>query len=65
MSSALPKACRDWLNHVNVVMKRDWHIDADDAGWSDGDVLLYWRFGEAPEAFVDWYAEKYGLIRWN
>ena len=37
-------------------------IDAEDAGWSDEDILRYWRFDETPEAFVEWYAEKYGLI---
>ena len=65
MSADLPDACRDWLDRVNAVMKRDWCIDADDAGWSDDDVLRYWRFGETPEEFVAWYAEKYALIRFS
>jgi hypothetical protein len=25
-------------------------------------VLRYWSFGETPEAFVDWFADKYDLI---
>ncbi|HEY0927667.1 hypothetical protein [Brevundimonas sp.] len=62
MSPTLPQPCRDWLVRVNAVMKRDWCIDAEDAGWSDEDILRYWRFAQPPEAFVEWYAEKYGLI---
>ena len=58
----LPKDCLDWLRQVNFVMKRDWCIDSDDAGWSPEDVLRYWRREEAPEVFVDWFAAKYGLI---
>jgi len=38
-------------------MKRDWCIDADDAGWSEEDVLRYWRFDETPEDFVAWFAD--------
>ena len=44
-------------------MKRDWCIDSADAGWSTEDTLRYWRYGESPEAFVGWFAEKYGLLR--
>lgn len=62
MSATLPQACRDWLDRVNAVMKRDWRIDAGDAGWSDEDILRYWRLSETPAAFVEWYAQKYGLI---
>ena len=65
MCAERPQACREWLDRVNAVMTRDWCIDADDAGWSDEDVLRYWRFGETPEEFVDWYSEKYDLIRFN
>lgn len=65
MSADLPKACRDWLDRVNAVMKRDWCIDAEDAGWPDEYILRYWRFGEPPEDFVEWYAEKYALIRFS
>lgn len=60
-----PAACRHWLDRVNVLMKRDWCIDAEDAGWSSDDILRYWRCGETPEAFVEWFAEKYDLIRFN
>lgn len=65
MSPTLPQACRDWLDRVNAVMMHDWCIDAEDAGWSDADILRYWRFDETPEEFVEWFAEKYELIRFE
>ncbi|MDQ8029558.1 MAG: hypothetical protein REJ23_12605 [Brevundimonas sp.] len=65
MSAELPRACRDWLDRVNMVMTRDWCINAEDAGWSNDDILRYWRFGETPEDFVMWFAEKYDLIRFR
>lgn len=43
-------------------MKRDWYLDSNGAGWSREDVLRYWGYGETPEDFVDWFAEKYDLI---
>ena len=58
-----PVECAAWLAEVDRVMRRDWCIDSADAGWSAEDTLRYWRYGESPEAFVEWYAEKYGLIR--
>lgn len=67
-SPPLPSACAAWLAEVDRVMKRDWCIDSEDAGWSVEDVLRYSSYGETPAAFVEWFAEKYGLIsknRWN
>ncbi|QDH74370.1 hypothetical protein [Brevundimonas sp. M20] len=65
MDQILPLDCAAWLEQVNAVLKRDWCIDSADAGWSPEDVLRYWRFGEAPEVFVAWFAEKYDLIRFE
>lgn len=67
-TAALPPECTAWLAKVDRIMKRDWCIDSADAGWSREEVLRYWRYGEGPETFVEWFAEKYGLIReeqWN
>jgi hypothetical protein len=61
----LPAECIAWLAEVDRIMKRDWFIDSADAGWSVEDSLRYWRYEESPEAFVDWFAEKYGLIRFD
>ena len=60
---ALPVECAAWLAEADRIMKRDWCIDSADAGWSAEDTLRYWRYGESPEAFVGWFAEKYGLLR--
>lgn len=58
---ALPSKCARWRREVDRVMKRGYGIDTDDAGLSAEDVLRYWRGGDSPEAFVDWFAEKYDL----
>lgn len=63
--AVLPPECIAWLTEVDRVMKRDWCIDSTDAGWSAEDCLRYWRYGEIPEAFVEWFAEKYDLIRFQ
>tara|TARA_R110000782_G_scaffold266716_2_gene361465 strand:+ start:110 stop:355 length:246 start_codon:yes stop_codon:yes gene_type:complete len=61
----LSAECTAWLAEVDRVMKRDWCIDTVDAGWSREDQLRYWQYGETAEAFVGWFAEKYGLIRFE
>lgn len=61
----LPPECLAWVKEVDHIMKRDWCIDLTDAGAASEDVLRYWRFGEEPVDFVDWFAEKYDLIRFD
>jgi hypothetical protein len=61
----LPADCAAWLTEVDRVMKRDWCIDTADAGFDTADVLRCWGYGEAPEEFVAWFAEKYGLLRFE
>jgi hypothetical protein len=46
-------------------MKRDWCIDTADAGLSEPEVIADWRGGETPGGFVNWFAEKYGLIAFS
>ena len=46
-------------------MKRDWCIGTADAGLSAQELQRYWRDGEAPDAFVAWFAEKYDLVRYE
>ena len=65
LTTPLPVECTAWLMVVDRIMKRDWCIDSADAGWSSEDTLRYWRYGERPEQFVEWFAEKYGLVRFE
>jgi hypothetical protein len=58
----LPAECIKWLAEVDRLMKRDWCLDSNGAGWSRKDVLRYWGYGETPKDFVEWFAEKYDLI---
>lgn len=58
----LPPECIAWLAEVDRVMKRDWYLDSNGAGWSPEDVLRYWSYGDRPEEFVEWFAVKYDLI---
>lgn len=64
-TTALPPECTAWLAKVDCIMKRDWCIDSADAGWSREEILRYRRYGESPETFVGWFAEKYGLMRFQ
>lgn len=61
----IPAECAAWLAEVDQLIKRDWYIDTEDAGWSREDQLRYWQFGETAGDFVGWFAEKYGLIRFE
>lgn len=54
-----------WAAAVDRRMKRDWCINSADAGVSPEQLEQHWREGEAPEAFVAWFAEKYDLIRFE
>lgn len=54
-----------WVKTVDGLMKRDWCIDAADAGFDDVKLSRYWRAGEEPSAFVAWFAEKHELIRYE
>jgi hypothetical protein len=61
----LPSECATWLAAVDVILKRDWCIDLRDAGTSDEDILRYHSWGDTPAEFVEWFAEKYDLIRFE
>ena len=52
-----------WVSTVDHLMKRDWCIDAVDAGLSEEDLARHWRDGDEPAMFVAWFAKKYDLIR--
>jgi len=61
----LPPECLAWVRDVDRIMKRDWYIDLSDAGAASEDVLRYWRNIDQPAEFVEWFAEKYDLIRFD
>jgi hypothetical protein len=61
----LPQGCLAWITEVDRVMWRDWYLTSSLAGWDRDQLLRYWPYQESPEEFVDWYAEKYDLIRFT
>ena len=58
----LPRACLVWVREVDRIMLEEFRIDLSDAGADRADVLRYWKFGESPDDFVDWFGERYDLI---
>lgn len=54
-----------WTTAVDQLMRRDWSIGIDDAGIDEQQVAAHWRDGKTPAAFVEWFAEKYDLIRFE
>ena len=44
-------------------MMRDYAIDTSDAGLSEEDIARFFADGDAPEAFVRWFGDKYDLDR--
>lgn len=61
----LPPACLEWAKAVDRIMWRDWYLTSSGAGWDQDQLLRYWGYGDTPEAFVEWFAEKYDLIRFD
>jgi hypothetical protein len=55
----------EWIAAVDRTMKRDWYVDTAEAGLGEGELRRFWSEGDAPEAFVAWFAEKYDLIRFE
>jgi hypothetical protein len=54
-----------WVHSVDRLMRRDWCIGTADAGLSHDELKQVWHDGEAPAAFVNWFAEKYDLTRYE
>lgn len=54
-----------WITAVDQLMRRDWSIGIDDAGIDEQQLADHWRDGGTPAAFVEWFAEKYDLIRFE
>lgn len=54
-----------WILAVNQLLIRDWSLDLAEAGFDDNEIDKYWKDGLEPTAFVDWFAEKYDLIRFD
>lgn len=54
-----------WIAEVDLKFRREWRINAADAGLSREDLKRHWADGLSPVDFVDWFAEKYDLIRFE
>ena len=54
-----------WTAAVDELMRHDWCIGIDDAGIDEQQLADHWRDGGTPAAFVEWFAEKYDLIRFE
>lgn len=54
-----------WTATVDQLMRRDWCIGIGDADIDEQQLADHWRGGQTPAAFVDWFAEKYDLIRFE
>jgi hypothetical protein len=54
-------AFNDWKRTAERLFKRDYSISLADAGIEDAQLRLHLTAGEAPEDFVNWFAEKYDL----
>ena len=52
----------EWKKTTNSVMGASYGIDTNDAGLDDERLRSHWATGEAPEAFVEWFAQKYDLL---
>jgi len=50
-----------WKAIADSVMLKVYGIDTDDAGIDDERLRSHWTDGEAPEKFVEWFAQKYDL----
>lgn len=54
-----------WIAEVDRKLRREWRISAADAGLSKEDLKRQWTDGLSPIDFVEWFAEKYDLIRFE
>lgn len=54
-----------WITEVDRELRREWRISAADAGLSKEDLKRHWADGLSPIDFVEWFAEKYDLIRFE
>lgn len=54
-----------WIAEVDRKFHREWSISAADAGLSREDLKRHWTEGLSPIDFVEWFAQKYDLIRFE
>lgn len=60
--SDLPRVCLAWVKEVDRLMLEAFCIDLFDAGADQEQIVRYWKGGQAPDDFVQWFGEKYDLI---
>ena len=51
----------DWKSVANSIMLKIYGIDTNEADLDDERLRSHWVTGEAPDAFVEWFAQKYDL----
>ena len=56
---------RSWIAEVDQKLRREWRISAADAGISKEELKRHWSDGYSPIDFVEWFAQKYDLIRFE
>lgn len=54
-----------WIAEVDRKLRREWSISAVDAGLSREDLKRHWIRGLSSADFVQWFAQKYDLIRFE
>ncbi len=52
----------EWKRMADSIMSAIYGIDTNDAGLDDERLRSHWTAGEKPEAFVEWFGQKYDLI---
>lgn len=50
---------------VSLHMERDWHVTWEDACGDNHPLATALDAGWTPQQFVEWFAEKYDLIRFD
>jgi hypothetical protein len=54
----------EWLRSANEIMIKNYSVTLTDLGAHDDERLsAAWGSGETPLEYVDWFGEKYDLIR--
>ncbi len=50
-----------WKSDADSIMLKIYGIDTNDADLDDERLRSHWITGDTPDAFVEWFAQKYDL----
>jgi hypothetical protein len=62
---SMTPAANRWLAEVYKIMKGEYFLDSEGAGWDQEQIERYFVFGDTPAEFIAWYAEKYDLYEFR